>query len=91
MSETATTPASAAAEHAPAETTAGTPEFDRQEIQAFGTADGHAVTVIGKMLIGFFFYSLIVMALVGWLTLRGVGQPSHAPADAHHHVDANDF
>lgn len=57
------------------------PEFDRQEISGFGKDDGHAVTVIGKMLVGFFFYSLLVMALVAAWTFWGFGQ-SH-PEAAH--------
>lgn len=46
------------------------PDFDRQEVQQFGSDDGQAVTVIGKMLVSFFLYSLIVMLLVGLWTFR---------------------
>jgi hypothetical protein len=50
------------------------PEFDRRELTAFRKDDGHAVTVIGKMLVGFFFYSLLVMAGVAVWTLSRGGQ-----------------
>jgi hypothetical protein len=46
------------------------PDFDGQEVKQFGTEDGQAVTVIGKMLVSFFLYSLIVMLLVGYWTFR---------------------
>lgn len=68
-----------------------TPEFDRAEIQSFGADDGHAVTVIGKMLVGFFFYSLLVMGAVAWLTWRHVGQPSPHAASAHHAAADEEF
>jgi hypothetical protein len=68
------------------------PEFDRQEISNFGKDDGHAITVIGKMLVLFFFYSLLVMAAVAGWTIWGFGQSSHsATADAHHEADTAEF
>jgi hypothetical protein len=67
------------------------PEFDRREIKLFGQDDGHAVTVIGQMLVGFFFYSLIVMAVVAAITWWGIGQtPSHT-ADTHHSGETSAF
>lgn len=68
-----------------------TPEFDKAEIKSFGTDDGHAVSVIGKMLVGFFFYSLLVMALVAAWTIWGFGQSGLAPAETHHDADTADF
>jgi hypothetical protein len=64
-----------------------TPEFDRQEVTTFGRDDGHAVTVIGKMLVGFFFYSLLVMIAVACWTMGRGGQvepnahPDHETED----------
>lgn len=90
MSEHATVVATSAAS-----TVAGgdvsTPEFDRAEINSFGADDTHAVTVIGKMLVGFFFYSLLVMAVVSWLTWHWVSQPNVHPAATHHSEDAEEY
>ena len=61
---------------------AASPEFDRREVDMFGKDDGHAVGVIGKMLVGFFFYSLLVMLVVAWWTMGRGGQVT-APADQH--------
>ena len=72
---------------APAEagTAQATPEFDRRELNAFGQDDGHAVTVIGKMLVGFFFYSFLVMAGVAlWTLSRGGQVDTNAAAQAEH-------
>lgn len=67
-------------------TAVSSPEFDRQEIAEFAAADGHAVTVIGKMLVGFFFYSLLVMASVAiWMSLGGHETPP--PPAAEHAVE----
>jgi hypothetical protein len=67
-----------------------TPEFDRRELTAFGQDDGHAVTVIGKMLVGFFFYSFLVMAGVAlWTMSRGGQVDSHA-AQAEHAEEAEE-
>ncbi|MGQ0633981.1 MAG: hypothetical protein ACT4QC_05195 [Planctomycetaceae bacterium] len=78
--------------HAKTGSEVSTPAFDRDEIKSFGADDGHAVTVIGKMLVGFFFYSLVVMALVAWLTFLRVGQqPDVHAAGTHHSADADDF
>ena len=46
------------------------PDFDRSEVKQFGSDDGQAVSVIGKMLVLFFLYSLIVMLLVGLWTFK---------------------
>lgn len=59
-----------------------TPEFDRREIDMFGKDDGHAVGVIGKMLVGFFFYSLLVMIAVAWWTRENFGQKTPPAAHA---------
>ncbi len=74
MSEHAATTGHETPSPAAAGTAIATPEFDRREVTAFGEDDGHAVTVIGKMLIGFFFYSFLVMAGVALWTLRRGGQ-----------------
>ena len=50
------------------------PEFDGPEVASFGKEDGHAVTVIGKMLVGFFFYSFLVMLAVALWTMSRGGQ-----------------
>lgn len=77
----------AADPHAAAPATTGSvasPEFDRQELAMFGHDDGHAVTVIGKMLVGFFFYSFIIMSAVAIWTLSHGGQVADQPPhDAH--------
>lgn len=80
MSETTTHAETGAAGHAVASA-----DFDRQEIAEFGASDGHAVTVIGKMLVGFFFYSLLVMTVVAIWT--GLGGHNPAPPAAEHAVD----
>lgn len=72
-------------------TSIATPEFGRQEIKGFGEDDGHAVTVIGKMLVGFFFYSLIVMAVVAAITWIGIGQKPEHTASGHHGGDTAAF
>jgi len=72
-------------------TAVATPDFDRQEIKAFGQDDGHAVTVIGKMLVGFFFYSLIVMAVVAAITWWGIGQRADHTEGGHHAGDTAAF
>ena len=61
-----------------------TPEFDAREIEQFGEKDAQAIRVIGKMLVLFFFYSLIVMVCVGYWTMK----KSNAPASAAHHGHA---
>jgi hypothetical protein len=76
---------------APGGAAVASPEFDRQEIRGFGADDGRAVTVIGQMLVGFFFYSLLVMTLVAAWTIWGFGQAHQAPADSHHSADTADF
>jgi hypothetical protein len=71
-------------------TALATPEFDRRELNSFGQDDGHAVTVIGKMLVGFFFYSFLVMAGVAlWTMSRGGQVDSHA-AQAEHAEDTEE-
>lgn len=89
MSQTATTNEPAADVHPVAGATASSPDFDRQEINSFSKDDGHAITVIGKMLVLFFFYSLLVMAAVAGWTIWGFGQAGSAPA--HHEADTAEF
>lgn len=60
------------------------PEFDRREIAEFGKDDGVAVTAIGRMLVLFFFYSLIVMLCVGLWTFRAASHTPSAEHDAAH-------
>jgi hypothetical protein len=84
VSDIATTTESTATAH-PAGGAVASPDFDRQEINSFGKDDGHAISVIGKMLVLFFFYSLLVMAAVAGWTIWGFGQTDAASADAHHH------
>jgi len=55
-------------------------DFDIKEVREFNHEDGEAITVIGKMLVSFFAYSLIVMLLVGLWTYRAYKLGS--PADA---------
>jgi hypothetical protein len=76
--------------HAPAAgaTAVASPEFDRRELTMFGKDDGHAVTVIGKMLVGFFFYSLLVMAGVAMWTMSRGGQVDPHFQPAQHAEDA---
>jgi hypothetical protein len=59
------------------------PEFDDREVNTFGKDDGHAVTVIGKMLVGFFFYSLLVMIAVAFWTMGRGGQADPHAATQH--------
>jgi|GEM_PF-2745448 len=40
--------------------------FDSDDVRSFQEDDSTAASVIGKMLVAFFFYSLIVMAIVAW-------------------------
>lgn len=68
-----------------------TPEFDRQEISGFGRDDGHAIGVIGKMLVLFFLYSALAMGGVALWTLAGFGQSAPATAHGHHSDDTADF
>jgi len=65
-------------------------DFDNQEVREFNHEDGEAITVIGKMLVSFFAYSLIVMLLVGLWTYRAykLGSPADAepnPTATHDH------
>lgn len=65
-----------------------TPEFDGREVAMFGQDDGHAVGVIGKMLVGFFFYSfLVMMAVAIWTMARGGQVNPHAQQTQHAEED----
>jgi hypothetical protein len=66
------------------------PDFDGQEKKMFGQDDAHAVTVIGKMLVGFFFYSLIIMSAVAFWTMGRGGQVSDEPAHNSHAAEADE-
>ena len=50
------------------------PLFDEQELADFESDDHHAGRAIGKMLAGFFLYTVIVMTLVALWTLRSLTQ-----------------
>lgn len=68
-------------------TVVATPEFDGREVAMFGQDDGHAVGVIGRMLVGFFFYSfLVMMAVAIWTIARG-GQVDPQAQQAQHTVE----
>lgn len=77
--------------HPTAGPTLASPEFDRQEIAAFGRDDGHAVTVIGKMLVLFFLYSAVAMAGVAIWTLSGFGQTPSQTTHSQHADETADF
>jgi hypothetical protein len=61
-----------------------TPEFDSREKTMFGQDDARAVTVIGKMLVGFFFYSFLVMSAVALWTMTRGGQVDPHAQSSHH-------
>lgn len=67
-----------------------TPEFDAREIEQFGEKDGQAIRVIGKMLVLFFFYSLVVMLFVGYWTRKTANAPAHAGAHHGEHAEDDD-
>ena len=46
------------------------PDFDAAEEKFFGQEDTHATAAISKMLVLFFFYSLLIMASVVYVVLR---------------------
>ena len=89
MSDHATTTETPSHSEAAADTPTAAPEFDRREVDMFGKEDGHAVGVIGKMLVGFFFYSLLVMLVVAWWTMGRGGQVP-APTDQAHAEEAEE-
>ena len=73
-------------DHVAAAGTVSSPEFPPQEVDSFGREDTTAISVIGKMLVGFFFYSFLIMAGVAVWTLSNGGQrPADKPGahDAH--------
>jgi hypothetical protein len=47
--------------------------FDKTEIKYFDSEDGHAGSVIGKMLSLFFLYTVLVMSLVAYWTFAVSG------------------
>jgi hypothetical protein len=84
--------------HSPATTTtldshaaATSQDFGHAEVESFGRDDGQAISVIGKMLVGFFFYSLIIMAGVAIWTLRHGGQPTQHDASGAHAAPVEDL
>lgn len=78
--------------HSTAETAnaLATPEFDSRERSMFGQDDARAVTVIGKMLVAFFFYSFLVMSAVAIWTLTRGGQVDPHAQPSHHAADADE-
>jgi hypothetical protein len=66
------------------------PEFDAREIEQFGEKDGQAIRVIGKMLVLFFFYSLVVMLFVGYWTRKTANAPAHAGGHHGEHAVEDD-
>ncbi len=82
-------PATTAAHESPAaaETANATPEFDSREKSMFKEDDAQAVTVIGKMLVSFFFYSFVIMSLVALWTIFHGGQVDPQAKSAHHAED----
>ena len=90
MSEHATT--TAPESHAAADTAnaLATPEFDPRERSMFSQDDARAVTVIGKMLVGFFFYSFLVMSAVAIWTMTRGGQVDPHAQQSHHAEDADE-
>lgn len=63
------------------------PEFDAAEITQFAQKDAQAIKVIGRMLVLFFFYSLIVMVAVGYWTANFGGQERHPHRAGHAEAD----
>ncbi len=49
------------------------PLFDKTQIKFFDSEDGHAGSVIGKMLSLFFLYTVFAMSLVAYWTFSVVG------------------
>lgn len=58
------------------------PEFDAQEVKFFGQEDDHATSAIARMLVIFFFYSLMIMGAVVYVVLVS-NWMSKPPADGH--------
>jgi hypothetical protein len=68
--------------------TESSPDFDHREVAMFGQDDTKAISVIGKMLVGFFFYSLIAMSVVAiWTIVRGGQANPHAASASHGDAD----
>src|SRR5262249_211511 len=75
---------------AAADTGLASPEFDAPEMAPFGKEGGQAVTGSGKMLVGFFFYSfLIMMAVALWTMSRG-GQVDSTASHGEHAEEAEE-
>jgi hypothetical protein len=72
------------------DTAVASPEFDSPEVDSFGKDDTHAVTVIGKMLVGFFFYSFLVMLAVALWTMSRGGQVDPNASHAEHAEEAEE-
>lgn len=70
---------------APATVSAATddfsPDFGSNEVKHFGQEDGHATVAISRMLVIFFFYSLIIMGTV-WFVVKS-NWMSTPPKDGH--------
>ena len=89
MSEQATTAAHESPAAADTANALATPEFDSREVSMFKQDDASAVTVIGKMLVGFFFYSFLVMSAVAYWTMTR-GKQVEPDAQQSHHADEAD-
>jgi hypothetical protein len=48
--------------------------FDKTQLKYFDSEDGHAGSVIGKMLSLFFLYTVLAMSLVAYWTFSAVGE-----------------
>ena len=90
MSEQATITAHESHSSAETANAVATPEFDGRELSMFGQDDANAVTVIGKMLVGFFFYSLLVMSAVALWTMTRGGQVDPAAGQSQHSEEAEE-
>ena len=90
MSEQVTTTAHESHSAADTANALATPEFDPRELSMFGKDDASAVTVIGKMLVGFFFYSFLVMSAVAYWTMTRGGQVDPHAQQSRHAEDADE-
>jgi hypothetical protein len=64
--------------------------FDRDDVHEFKADDAEAAGTIGKMLVGFFFYSLIAMAFVSWWAYSVTHGPSDTAASHDDHAVSAD-
>ena len=79
--------ATAVAEPAP-------PPFDHHDVSYFKVDDAQAAGAIGKMLVAFFFYSLLAMSLVTWWAFavsRDAAKQADKPLAGEHHDADEDY